>query len=402
MKYIIILLLAISIIYSCQKQNRTAIEFNFTKTEFGALQPYNFASKIKTFSPQLAAWEFSYQNDIHALLEMWDKESIAKQPLDEAQIDSFSFFKNINAIEYILEKAKDNQIVIINEAHHMPQHRVFTTQLISDLRKIGFNHLGLEAFNNSSEKPNSILKTKGYPTHISGYLTREPQFGNLIRSALKSDIKIFGYESNNHISKTEREIKQAENIKSYLDKYPNEKILIHCGFDHLYEGDYGGEWGKTMAEFLKEMTGINPLTINQVPYSERSKKKFENPYYQLTDVDEPSVFMGPNENIFREQKNKAYYDIAVFHPRTQKGNRPKWLKYGDRKEVHFSFEQNEIKCPCLVFAYKEGEEIGEAIPYDIQETIDKKVTLILDNSNFNLIIWNEEFKAIQTKLMNEK
>jgi len=96
----------------------------------------------------------------------------------------------------------------------------------------------------------------------------------------------------------------------------------------------------------------------------------------------------------------AWFDIAVFHPRSKKYNRPNWMKYGDRNEVDFSFKEANIECPCLVFAYKKGEEIGSAIPYDIQETNEKAVKLILDKSDFNIVIWNEKEKALKTELSN--
>ena len=76
------------------------------------------------------------------------------------------------------------------------------------------------------------------------------------------------------------------------------------------------------------------------------------------------------------------------------------MKYGDRNEVDFSFKEANIECPCLVFAYKKGEEIGSAIPYDIQETNEKAVKLILDKSDFNIVIWNEKEKALKTELSN--
>ena len=141
--------------------------------------------------------------------------------------------------------------------------------------------------------------------------------------------------------------------------------MIHCGFDHGYEGELSSQWEKAMAGRLTEFTNINPLTINQTIYSEKSKKEYENPYYQLTDVEEQSVYVNKNGELFGEYRAGAWFDIAVFHPRSGKFNRPNWMKYGDRKEVEFSFEETKIECPCLVFAYKKREEIGNSVPYDI-------------------------------------
>ncbi|MBK7637262.1 MAG: hypothetical protein IPJ13_25495 [Saprospiraceae bacterium] len=60
------------------------------------------------------------------------------------------------------------------------------------------------------KKADSILQYEGYPTLKSGYYTKEPQFGNLVRAAHKKGFKIFGYESNGHTNGKEREINQAK------------------------------------------------------------------------------------------------------------------------------------------------------------------------------------------------
>ena len=126
-----------------------------------------------------------------------------------------------------------------------------------------------------------------------------------------------------------------------------------------------------------------------------------NPFYQLTDVEKPSIYTTPNGQVFGEYKYGGWFDIAVFHPRSKTFNRPNWLQYGDREEVDFSFDKAEIACPCIVFAYKKGEEIGTAVPYDIQETNEKTVKLILDKSDFDMVIWNKEGKALKTTWSNK-
>ncbi|MFN8339356.1 MAG: hypothetical protein U0T36_10080 [Saprospiraceae bacterium] len=368
--------------------------------------PYNFSAYIRdtvfpSDGPQKAACEFSYIGDIENLHKYWDSQSSKKGTLSQKQIDSFALFNASNAIDYILKMSKDYQVVIINEGHHIPQHRVFTTHLLDGLKKQGFKHLGLETYL-ANEKNDSLLQVNGYPTLKTGYYTKEPQFGNLVRVAHNKGFKVFGYESEGHTDGKEREINQAKNIKAYMDKYPNEKILIHCGFDHGLEGELGGNWEKAMAGRLTEFTGIDPLTINQVKYSEKSSRQLENPFYQLTDLDEPSVFINQDGKVFGEYKKGEWFDITIFHPRSKKYNRPVWMTYGERQEVDIEFKDTEIDCPCLVFAYKAGEEIGAAVPYDIQETNDKIVKMVLDKSDFEIVVWNEKGKAMKSQIKNKK
>ncbi len=404
MKNSLFLILLICLV-GCKKVKREYKELDFQlETYEWDENPYNFSSKIKDSilvekGPQRAAWRFSYVGDIKNMHKVWDIDRTVKKDLPKSKRDSFSLFEEKNALKYILDQAKTHQVVIINEGHHMPQHRVFTSQLLQGLKQNGYQHLGLESYY-ASPKNDSILQAIGYPTLQSGFYTKEPQFGNLIRMAHEQAYNIFGYESYGHANGKEREINQAKNIQQYLLNHPNEKLLIHCGFDHGYEGALNSKWEKAMAGRFTEFTNINPLTINQVIYSERSEKKYENPYYQLTDVEKPSVFINQKGEIFGEYNNGGWFDIAVFHPRSNGLNRPKWMIFGDRYEEKFSFEDAKIDCPCLVLAYKKGEKIGLAVPYDIQETKEKSVNLILDKSDFEIVIWNKKGKALKTEVRN--
>jgi hypothetical protein len=321
-----------------------------------------------------------------------------QEELSKTQVENFKNYTIHEAIDYILSNSKNEKIIIINEAHHMPQHRVFSTKLLKGLYDQGYRHLGLETLSTNGID-DSILNIQKYPTLTSGFYTREPQFGNFVREALIMGWKVFGYESDDLSSGKIREENQAKNIKSYMNKYPDGKFFIHCGFDHALEGNIGGEWEKTMAGRLTEYTGVNPLTIDQVKYSESSKKIYENGYYQLTNLQESSVLLDSNNKIFDENRDGMWKDIHVFHPRTKNFDRPQWLIFDNRKEYNIDLTSCDLACPCLVFAYLDGEKIGSAVPYDLQETVDKKVKLILKPGNYHLVIWNQKDSA-QTLVYN--
>ena len=57
-------------------------------------------------------------------------------------------------------------------------------------------------------------------------------------------------------------------------------------------------WGKAMAGRLTEFTGIDPLTISQTIYSEKGNRDYENSYYQITDLERPSVFVNESGELF--------------------------------------------------------------------------------------------------------
>ncbi|HRX29400.1 MAG TPA: hypothetical protein P5235_08430 [Saprospiraceae bacterium] len=399
MKTFYLIFTLLLLLFACKEQNVEFKSSDFEKIEFGNGLPYHFSAfildTIHQFPNYKAAWEFSNIGDIVQTQKMWDLDNYPKQELDSINFKYFKSYSRVDALEYILDKARDSRVLIINEAHHKPQHRVFTTLLLPRLRELGYRHIGFEALSRNFSM-DSITEINRFPTFKQGFYIREPQFGNLLRTAFENNYRVFPYESVSVRTSREREINQAKNIQEYIEKYPDDKFVIHCGFDHAYEGEMGGSWEKAMAGRLTEFTGIDPLTIDQVRYSECSERKFENPFYQVTDNMFPSVYVNENDKVFMDLKGESRCDIAVFHPRSKQFIRPQWLTYGDRKEVKMSFLEADIECPCLVFAYKEGEEIDVAVPYDIQETLDKKVTLILDTSAFEIVIWNDANQALKT------
>src|SRR5690606_18409918 len=112
-----------------------------------------------------------------------------------------------------------------------PIHRVFTESLLEGLYQNGYRYLGLEAL-----AEDSLINIRKWPVINDGYYTNEPQFGNMIREALRLGFIVFGYESGGRGK--EREMGQAANIVEILKNDPNTKILIHCGFGHIVEDNH--------------------------------------------------------------------------------------------------------------------------------------------------------------------
>ncbi|MEM1327189.1 MAG: hypothetical protein AAGI23_14605 [Bacteroidota bacterium] len=401
-----LLLFSLSLILlSCQPKMYQFTDYDFELKGFDWDESnYKFPqfiqdSVITKYGNQYAAWDYAYIGDIKRLHETWDISASPRDSLSKGAIDTFRTYRAVKAIDYILEAAKEEQIVIINEAHHMPQHRVFTTRLLEGLQQHGFKHLGLEAYY-AYNKNDSMLQVKGYPTLTSGFYTKDPQFGQMIRKAHQLGFGIFGYESEGHAGGKEREINQARNIEQFLKAHPGEKFLIHCGFAHAFEGNLGGQWEKAMAGRLAEYTGIDPLTISQTDYSERSQRAFERPQYKITDVEAPTVYLKEENQPVTVTRNDGGFDLAVFHPRTKmKDGRAQWLVYGDRKVVPFAFPNLNLEPPYLVFAYVKGEEVGHAVPLDIQFSETKAANLVLHPGEYNIVVWNEEGRAVLTEIV---
>lgn len=392
------ILTIILLLNSCKKEKRIIEKIDFKNH-------YTFSSEIEaklakdttSYKYDESATTYAAKGDYRNALIQWDKLMEGSDiNYSKKQIDSINKkYRKVNAANYIIEEAKKNKVVIINEAHHNSFHRVFTKSLLKDLYAIGYTNLGLEALNSYID-----LDSLKYPTQVTGFYTNDPQFGNLIRDAIAIGYTLFPYETENHTANGKiREIDQATNIKKVMDAKPNEKFLIHCGYDHALEGD-SGYWVKAMAGRLEEFTGINPFTINQTTYSERSKPEMNHPLLKALKIKESTVLLDTGNNPLKHRQVDAYTDIAVLHPNTKyEDNRPNWLFKNDNKKVKLSIKDIEIDFPVMVLAYKKGENINLAVPIDITELNSKmeKCNLGLKKGTYEIVVTNgtESYKFEQ-------
>lgn len=350
-----------------------------------------------------AAWDLSFIGEYQKAMEIWDRDERRPTSIPQTYIDNFSKYKPVDAKKFIKDKAKTEQIIILNEAHQQPYHRIFTTSLLEELYDQGFRYFGAESIWNWD----SLLNKRKYPTLGTGFYTQEPCYGNMVREALRIGYNVFSYESTREKYDSAginlREVDQAKNIKKILDKDPKAKILIHCGFDHLIETPYRG-WGKCMAGRLIEYTGINPFTIDQTRFTEHSSTEYDNPLFKIVNFDYDAVFIDSVGHVFNGLPEHKDYDARVYHPRTVwKNGRPKWMFDGGRKP--YFIDRIEVTFPCLVFAYLADENLDvkqlkdQPIPYDVIElknSSDKKA-LSLKKGKYNIII--KDKRGQEQKLM---
>ena len=198
-------------------------------------------------------------------------------------------------------------------------------------------------------------------------------------------------------------LNKQKNIKKVIDSKPNEKFLIHCGFDHALEGTHKS-WEKAMAGRLTEYTGINPLTINQVVYSEKSKPEFNHPFLKAVNIEESSILID-NNNPLKYERGEAWTDIAVFHPNTEYiDNRSNWLFENDNENVSITLTDIQIEFPVMVLAFKKGEDINLAVPIDITEVENPRenCNLGLKKGNYNIVVTNKkEAVRFEQKIKHE-
>lgn len=316
--------------------------------------------------------------------------------------DSIKFlnYKAVNAEEYIAERLKEEAIVIISEAHHKPQHRVFTTELLDELYENGFRYLGLETLtpnyvDESKYLMDTLLNERGYPLNspLTGFFTREPQMANLLRKASELGFTIFGYESINRA--LDRDLSQAINIHQFMEEHHEGKVVIHCGWYHAIESDYpkkGNDY--YMAHHLKNLTGIDPLTIYQDALTEKATE-IESPYYGMIHADEVSVLLDEEGNLFNGMDEHQHFDMFIFHPRTTYvKKRENWL-YKPEEHHFMSIDKTKIdttEYPIIVEAIPVGEY--NSVPVDIIELDNESdsTALILKKGNYRIRMMNKDRK----------
>lgn len=305
--------------------------------------------------------------------------------------------KTVSAISALSRAAARSRVVMINEAHHVPQHRAFTIELLKALRKRGFTHFASETLYESDTR----LNERGYPTKDTGFYTREPVYGDLIRTALKLGYRVVAYEATGVTNPDERERGQARNLFERIVKdNPKAKVLVHAGYSHIEEsGSLVG--APTMAQRFKEMTGIDPLTIDQAEMSERGDVLHEHSLYRSAEgsklIPIPTVLLTPEGDFWSLDKSR--WDVTLFLPRSRYTNgRPDWLRLGGtRTPYRLPRDICGEAGRCLVRA-RFVKELADALPVDQVEVSrnDQIPDLMLPRGEFEVVIENPSGKLIKS------
>lgn len=197
-----------------------------------------------------------------SLLNRYEKKRKEKfTPLINNIANNPDVYSNNGVLNKIKEITAANKILILNEDHYYPKHRIFGMELLPILKQNGYKYISLEAFFESPE--NNFIPNKENGPYIT-----EPYFAHFIREAKKLGFIIVGHENTD--DNINRELGQAKNILKILDQDADAKIFIYVGHSHLEKKFKGYKW---MAEHLKDLSQINPVTINQVAVCAANKEE---------------------------------------------------------------------------------------------------------------------------------
>lgn len=293
-----------------------------------------------------------------------------KKQLDEME--------RINAIQAIIELAKTERVVILNEAHDSPQHRAFGQLLALELRKSGFTHLGVETL---SGKPGEVHFD--YPTLQTGSYSSEPIFGDFLRQSSRAGFKMIAYEiqldrhnfdmSDRTDSIIQRENAQSDNlIQHVLEADPKSRLFVYVGYSHATEDWKTSDDGRRigwMAAQIKQKTGIDPLTIDQVGGTYNPNSPTIDPIFKLIHDHQPiveSCLIKTSEDHWLT--SDGYFgrvDLTVFHPPQEMiDGRPNWLPMnGYRVGYPLDHADTFVDNPTLIQAFLVSE-LPDGLPVD--------------------------------------
>jgi len=351
----------------------------------------SLAADTTDWKYQTAASLYAFSCDYQKALAAWDMEmppAIYQPTARDSAV--LAHYNAIDAKTYIIERSKNENVIIINEAHHIPMHRTFTTGLLEALYANGYRYLGLEALNDT------LINDRGFATGTSGYYTAEPEFGNMIYMAKRIGFTLFGYEARGASTAREREIQQAENIDKFMKEHPTGKYLIHCGFDHVQEGA-SKYWEKAMAGRLKEITEIDPFTVDQVRFTEKSRPEFSHYLLKAPGRSLPFVLIGTEEQVFSGLQEPQQTDAAVLHPlTTYTSGRPDWIARGKIAYPIPLTKRSTYRYPLQVLAYRQNEFENKGIPADIIEVSsgDENISLFLNPGNYTIVVRDSTYTPL--------
>lgn len=329
----------------------------------------------------------------------------------------------MDARKLILKEARKYRVLLINEGHNHPEHRLFTKSLLHDLYKQGYRLFMAEGI-----WSNNTIRAKKYPVSTDGIYLNEPAYASLIRYAIKTGYKVAGYDfpqaarkqywddsvkidrngSIKYISyeprdsmtiilneKGEvtytyltnvREKYQAANIMKVLENDPGAKAVIHVGHGHLYES--GPMMGAQLRALLpqKDILTVDQQSLNtRLPVIDTLKQETVRKAY-------PYFLWNKDRQRFFRLNNGGAVDYVMFNVIIEDSlHRPGFLFHDVEPRFVYNIGANQLKnCPCLFTAYysREYNEVGRnAIAIDIVYTKDNNTIppLLLYKGNYLVV-----------------
>lgn len=287
-----------------------------------------------------------------------------------------------DALREIVQRARRTRIVILNEDHIVPRDRAFALKVARALKPLGYRYLAIEALTNGVDQAGTIermrdLASRGYIRLDDGFLTKDPIFADFLNHSMGMGYQLVPYEYvSSNVSHTvdvqvSREKVQAVNIyNTILKNHPGAKVFIYVGFGHVAESSLGtfpdGRPRKEMAAWLKEISSINPLTIDQSSIGDSRSSDSNEKIYEAAGrkASGRSITLFDNRRPLILGRFHGSVDLQIVHPpKKLKNGRPDWMRAMGRIPQRSPAWIAGISKPTLLQVFPEKGSF-DAVPLD--------------------------------------
>ncbi len=257
----------------------------------------------------------------------------------------------------IIRLARETNAILVNEAHHVSQHRSFMASLLPSLAEQGYRYFAVEALTLQSAQ---LLNDGGDLTWSAPLYVHDPMFAALLYTARDLGFTIVAYEQTREQAldcsqcdrkqkRAKREKDQATNIfEQIFGRDPQARAIVYAGFDHIHECEKPQDVA-AMAAILKARLKGDPLSIDQA----------DTPFYQEADKIPSAVL------AMETTDDDACVDVKVHHPEPgYEAQRPRWLyKLPDRTTQLIDTSSVALDPPFLI-RVRDADAASDTIPAD--------------------------------------
>ncbi len=343
----VLLLVLISISASTQAQDSLMTAFgNFSNQLYAHpvnyINGYNLIEENKEVFEASSIEQFYYQTSSTFSARAGEHEATKEmywysKGLDfENTIINDDSFTDYNSI---FENTSSRQVVMVNESHSYPEHRVFTTSLLQELFNQGFRYFALEDLGDHDK----TINDRKHNLRTDGFHINETMFAEMVRKAKEIGFILVPYDNNDAWEIAERDSLGALELKRIFDLEPDAKMLVFCGLAHI------DKTKKRLGYYIKSMLNIDPLTISQV-----------------TNVPVASSIIS-EPKIVTENSSLEHFpipaDYQIIHPVYNYNDRPEYLFQNYRIKKQIDLTDYNFDEPLVLEVYPKGYE-DNSIPFD--------------------------------------
>ncbi len=240
--------------------------------------------------------------------------------------------------------AAAHSVIMISEAHHVPETRAFGARMLELLKGLGFEYLAMEGLR-FPVPPDAVRVRRSTATDaVSGYYMMEPQMAGLVREARRLGFKLVAYEDETTGGGDREEIQGRNLYERVLKARPDAKVVVWAGYGHVYKrSPYPNQ--KLMAQWVWELTGREPFCLYQVEDA-RDPLGADRAFYKPLVLDDakrprralvlinrkglfPALDAIADNGLDRRDDGAAVVDGYVVHPpfspRAAGSLRPAWI-----------------------------------------------------------------------------